>query len=220
MCPGGGTCCDPGHAAKAAEKYHEAGKFTGMIPHEYVEELVRRSDIVEVVGSYVQLKRKGRLYSGLCPFHNEKTPSFYVYPETQSFYCFGCGAGGDVITFVKKINALSYPEAVKMLAARAGMPEPEEDDGTGRMRSRILSMNKEAARFFHACLNSSVDEAAQARAYWRRRGLDDRTTGRFGLGYAPNGGQALYHFLRDKGYTQAEMDASGLFKRSPAGRIY
>ena len=220
MCPGGGTCCDPGLAAKAAEKYHEAGKFTGMIPHEYVEELVRRSDIVEVVGSYVQLKRKGRLYSGLCPFHNEKTPSFYVYPETQSFYCFGCGAGGDVITFVKKINALSYPEAVKMLAARAGMPEPEEDDGTGRMRSRILSMNKEAARFFHACLNSSVDEAAQARAYWRRRGLDDRTIARFGLGYAPNDGQALYHFLRDKGYTQAEMDASGLFKRSPAGRIY
>ena len=191
-----------------------------MIPHEYVEELVRRSDIVEVVGSYVQLKRKGRLYGGLCPFHNEKTPSFYVYPETQSFYCFGCGAGGDVITFTKKINALSYPEAVKMLAARAGMPEPEEDDGTGRLRSRILSMNKEAARFFHACLNSSVDEAAQARAYWRRRGLDDRTIARFGLGYAPNDGQALYHFLRDKGYTQAEMDASGLFKRSQAGRIY
>ena len=107
-----------------------------------------------------------------------------------------------------------------MLAERAGMPEPEEDDGTGRMRSRILSMNKEAARFFHACLNSSVDEAAQARAYWRRRGLDDRTISRFGLGYAPNDGQALYHFLRDKGYTQAEMDASGLFKRSQSGRIY
>ena len=154
------------------------------------------------------------------PFHNEKTPSFYVYPETQSFYCFGCGVGGDVITFIKKIESLSYPEAVKMLAARAGMPEPEEDDGTVRMRSRILSMNKAAARFFHACLNSSVDEAAQARAYWRRRGLDDRTIARFGLGYAPNDGQALYHFLRDKGYTQAEMDASGLFKRSPAGRIY
>ena len=191
-----------------------------MISHEYVEELIRRSDIVDVVGNYVQLKHKGRLYGGLCPFHNEKTPSFYVYPETQSFYCFGCGAGGDVITFIKKISSLSYPEAVKLLAERAGMPEPEEDDGTGRMRSRILSMNKEAARFFHACLNSSVDEAAQARAYWRRRGLDDRTISRFGLGYAPNDGQALYHFLRDKGYTQAEMDASGLFKRSQSGRIY
>ena len=191
-----------------------------MISHEYVEELIRRNDVVDVVGNYVQLKHKGRLYSGLCPFHNEKTPSFYVYPETQSFYCFGCGAGGDVITFVKKISSLSYPEAVKLLAERSGMPEPEEDDGTGRMRSRILSMNKEAARFFHACLNSSVDEAAQARAYWRRRGLDDRTIARFGLGYAPNDGQALYHHLRDKGYTQAEMDASGLFKRSQSGRIY
>ena len=160
-----------------------------MIPHDYIEELVRRSDIAEVVGGYVQLKRKGRLYAGLCPFHNEKTPSFYLYPETQSFYCFGCGAGGDVISFIKQIEGLSYPEAVKFLAERAGMPAPEEDDGAGRMRSRILSMNKEAARFFHACLNSSADEAALARAYWRRRGLEDRTIARFGLGYAPNDGQ-------------------------------
>ena len=191
-----------------------------MIPHEYIEELTRRTDIVEVVGSYVQLKRKGRLYGGLCPFHSEKSPSFYVYPDTQSFYCFGCGAGGDAITFAKKINSIDYPEAVKMLAARAGMPEPQEDDKTGRMRSRILSMNKEAARFFHACLNSTVEEARQARAYWRRRGLDDKTIVRFGLGYAPNDGQALYQFLRDKGYNQQELDASGLFKRSPSGRIY
>ena len=191
-----------------------------MIPHEYIEELTRRTDIVELVGSYVQLKRKGRLYGGLCPFHSEKSPSFYVYPDTQSFYCFGCGAGGDAITFTKKINSIDYPEAVKLLAARAGMPEPQEDDKTGRMRSRILSMNKEAARFFHACLNSTVEEARQARAYWRRRGLDDKTIVRFGLGYAPNDGQALYQFLRDKGYNQQELDASGLFKRSASGRIY
>ena len=191
-----------------------------MIPHEYIEELTRRTDIVELVGSAVQLKRKGRLYGGLCPFHSEKSPSFYVYPDTQSFYCFGCGAGGDAITFAKKINSIDYPEAVKMLAARAGMPEPQEDDKTGRMRSRILSMNKEAARFFHACLNSTVEEARQARAYWRRRGLDDKTIVRFGLGYAPNDGQALYQFLRDKGYNQQELDASGLFKRSQSGRIY
>ena len=191
-----------------------------MIPHEYIEELTRRTDIVELVGSYVQLKRKGRLYGGLCPFHSEKTPSFYVYPDTQSFYCFGCGAGGDAIAFARKINSIDYPEAVKLLAARAGMPEPQEDDKTGRMRSRILSMNKEAARFFHACLNSTVEEARQARAYWRRRGLDDKTIVRFGLGYAPNDGQALYQFLRDKGYNQQELDASGLFKRSASGRIY
>ena len=126
----------------------------------------------------------------------------------------------EFIHFVRRINSIDYTEAVKMLAARAGMPEPQEDDKTGRMRSRILSMNKEAARFFHACLNSTVEEARQARAYWRRRGLDDKTIVRFGLGYAPNDGQALYQFLRDKGYNQQELDASGLFKRSPSGRIY
>ena len=137
----------------------------------------------------MQLKRKGRLYGGLCPFHSEKTPSFYVYPDTQSFYCFGCQAAGDAISFVKKINNISSGEAIKMLASRAGMPEPQEDDKTGRLRSRVLSMNKEAARFFHACLNSTVEEARQARAYWRRRGLDDKTIVRFGLGYAPNDGR-------------------------------
>ena len=191
-----------------------------MIPHEYIEELTRRTDIVELVGSYVQLKRKGRLYGGLCPFHSEKTPSFYVYPDTQSFYCFGCGAAGDAISFAQKINSISYPEAVKLLAGRAGMPEPQEDDKTGRMRSRILSINKEAARFFHACLNSSVEEARQARAYWRRRGLDDKTIVRFGLGYAPNSGFALYDYLRDKGYGQQELDACGLFKRNDRGNVY
>ena len=191
-----------------------------MLSDQFLQELKYRSDIEQVVGSYVNLRRRGRTLSGLCPFHSEKSPSFYVYPDTQSFYCFGCGAGGDAITFAKKINSIDYPEAVKMLAARAGMPEPQEDDKTGRMRSRILSMNKEAARFFHACLNSTVEEARQARAYWRRRGLDDKTIVRFGLGYAPNDGQALYQFLRDKGYNQQELDASGLFKRSQSGRIY
>lgn len=133
-----------------------------MIPHEYIEELTRRTDIVELVGNYVQLKRKGRLYGGLCPFHSEKTPSFYVYPDTQSFYCFGCGAGGDAVSFTKRINSIDYIEAVKLLAQRAGMPEPTEDDKTGRLRSRILTMNKDAARFFHACLNSTVEEARPA----------------------------------------------------------
>lgn len=191
-----------------------------MIPHEYIEELTRRVDIVDLVGSYVQLKRKGRLYSGLCPFHSEKTPSFYVYPDTQSFYCFGCGAGGSAVSFMQKMDNISYTEAVKLLGERAGMPAPTEDDKTGRLRGRILSMNKEAARFFHVCLNSTVEEARQARAYWRRRGLDDKTIVKFGLGYAPDDGQALYQYLRDKGYNQQELDASGLFKRSQSGRIY
>ena len=99
-----------------------------MIPQSYIEELVQRSDMVDVAQSYVQLRRRGRTYTGLCPFHSEKTPSFVVYPETQSFYCFGCGAGGDVITFIKKINNVDYVEAVKTLASRAGMALPEELD--------------------------------------------------------------------------------------------
>ena len=99
-----------------------------MIPHEYIEELTRRTDIVELVGSYVQLKRKGRLYGGLCPFHSEKTPSFYVYPDTQSFYCFGCQAAGDAISFVRKINSIDYPEAVKLLAARAAGGRQDRPD--------------------------------------------------------------------------------------------
>ena len=103
-----------------------------MIPHEYIEELTRRTDIVDVVGNYVQLKRKGRLYGGLCPFHSEKTPSFYVYPDTQSFYCFGCGAGGDAVSFTKRINSIDYIEAVKLLAQRAGMPA---------MRQRVMKVS-------------------------------------------------------------------------------
>ena len=137
-----------------------------MIPHEYIEELTRRTDIVELVGSYVQLKRKGRLYGGLCPFHSEKTPSFYVYPDTQSFYCFGCQAAGDAISFVKKINNISSGEAIKMLASRAGMPEPQEDDKTGRLRSLLADISTitrmdEASQLIRkerVVLNDIVDE--------------------------------------------------------------
>lgn len=191
-----------------------------MIPHEYIEEVVRRNDIVDLVGSYVQLRHRGRTHTGLCPFHSEKTPSFVVYPETQSFYCFGCGAGGDAITFIKKINNLDYVEAVKLLAGRAGMPMPEEDDKAGRMRSRILSINKDAARFFYQCLNADNEEARAARAYWRGRGLSDSTIRRFGLGYAPTGFSQALHHLKSKGYTEEELLASGIVKRSAKGNVY
>ena len=191
-----------------------------MIPHEYVEEVGRRNDITDVVASYVQLRHRGRTHTGLCPFHSEKTPSFVVYPETQSFYCFGCGAGGDVITFIKKINNLDYVEAVKYLAGRAGMPMPEEDDKVGRLRSRVLSVNKETARFFYEQLNAPTEEAAAARAYWRGRGLSDSTIRRFGLGYAPNDFRALRMHLRAKGFTEEEMLAAGVEKRSEKGNVY
>ena len=122
-----------------------------MIPHEYIEELTRRTDIVELVGGYVQLKRKGRLYGGLCPFHSEKTPSFYVYPDTQSFYCFGCGAGGDAVTFTKKINSIDYVEAVKQMAQRgeAVLPEallPDYHRLSQAERERAERLAAEAAR--------------------------------------------------------------------------
>ncbi len=191
-----------------------------MIPREYIDEVVRRSDITEVVSSYVQLRHRGRTHTGLCPFHSEKTPSFVVYPETQSFYCFGCGAGGDVITFVRKINNLDYVEAVKMLAGRAGMPMPEEDDKAGRLRSRVLAINKEAARFFYEQLNAENNDARTARAYWRGRGLSDSTIRRFGLGFSPNDFGALRRHLRTRGYTEEEMLASGLQKRSEKGNVY
>lgn len=189
-----------------------------MIPREYITELVQRSDITDVVESYVQLRRRGRTHTGLCPFHNEKTPSFVVYPETQSFYCFGCGAGGDVINFIKRINNVDYLEAVKFLAGRAGMPLPEEDDQTGRMRMRILAANKDAARFFFSSLNS--DAGRNARAYWRGRGLSDDTIRRFGLGYAPDSFQATRDHLKHLGYTEEELLAAGLIKRSEKGSTF
>ncbi len=189
-----------------------------MIPREYITELVQRSDITDVVQSYVQLRRRGRTHTGLCPFHNEKTPSFVVYPETQSFYCFGCGAGGDVISFIKRINNIDYLEAVKFLAARAGMPLPEEDDQTGRMRTRILGANKDAARFFFASLNS--DAGRYARAYWRGRGLSDDTIRRFGLGYAPDSFHETRDHLKRLGYTEEELLTAGLLKRSEKGGTF
>ena len=137
-----------------------------MIPQEYIQEVVARNDITEVIGQYVQLRHRGRTYTGLCPFHNEKTPSFTVYPDTQSFYCFGCGAAGDVINFVRKISNLGYVEAVKQLAGRAGMPMPEEDDQESRSRSRLLEINRNAARYFYDQLNAPTPEAAMARRYW------------------------------------------------------
>lgn len=192
-----------------------------MIPQEYIQEVVRRNDITDVVQQYVQLRRRGRTCTGLCPFHTEKTPSFVVYPETQSFYCFGCGAGGDVITFVRKISNLGYVEAVKQLASRAGMPLPEEEDQETRRRSRLLEINRCAARYFFEQLNAATPEANAARGYWRqKRGLSDAAIRRFGLGYAPDSFTGLLHYLKRRGFTEPELEDSGLVKRSAKGNLY
>ena len=192
-----------------------------MIPQDYIQEVVRRNDIEDVVQSYVQLRRRGRTCTGLCPFHTEKTPSFVVYPETQSFYCFGCGAGGDVITFIKKISNLEYVEAVKLLASRVGMPMPNEEDKAGEMRRKVLAINRDAARYFYDQLNKPTPEAALAREYWRkRRGLSDDTIRRFGLGYAPDSYSDLLHYLKGRGYNEEELLESGLVQRSEKGNLY
>ncbi|MBR7092840.1 MAG: DNA primase, partial [Clostridia bacterium] len=124
------------------------------LPDSFIQQVLDRNDIEQVVSSYVALKRRGRNLVGLCPFHGEKTPSFTLYPENGSFYCFGCGAGGDVITFVRRIEHLDYLDAVKWLADKAGLPMPENvsDDKTSRLRVRVLEANREAARLYHRIL--------------------------------------------------------------------
>lgn len=189
-----------------------------LIPQEYIYELLQRSDVVDVVQNYVQLRHRGRTHTGLCPFHSEKSPSFVVYPETQSFYCFGCGVGGDVIGFTKRINNIDYVEAVKMLAARAGMPLPQENDTTGKLRQRITSLNKDVARFYYEQMNS--ENGAVARAYWRGRGLSDSTIKRFGLGFAPNSFGETKDAMRRLGYSEDELVAAGIIKKSEKGNFY
>lgn len=190
------------------------------LPEAFIRELIARNGIESVASSYVSLKRRGRNLVGLCPFHGEKTPSFNLYPETESFYCFGCGAGGDVITFVKRIENLDYIDAVKFLAARCGMQMPEEqiDDKASRFRMRILEANREAARFFHAQLTQP--EGRIALDYYRRRGYTDATIRHFGLGYAPDSWDALCRELRAKGFRDEELQAAFLTRRGRNGGSY
>ncbi len=180
------------------------------LPDSFLQELISRNDIDDVVSSYVHTKRRGRTSVGLCPFHGEKTPSFTVYPDTASFYCFGCGAGGDVITFIKRIENLDYMDAIRFLADRAGMKMPEDnvDDSVSRLRMRILEANREAARFFHQMLYSP--EGKEGLEYYYQRGYTDNTIRRFGLGYAPDSFHALIDHMRHKGFKDDELTAAFL----------
>ena len=190
------------------------------LPDSFIQELISRNDIESVVSSYVRMKRRGRNLVGLCPFHGEKTPSFTLYPDTESFYCFGCGAGGDVITFIKRIENLDYIDAVRFLADRAGMKMPEDtrDDAVSRLRLRILEANREAARFFHSCLYSPTGK--EGLEYYYRRGYTDHTIRHFGLGYAPDDFHILRDYLRKKGYRDEELTAAFLCKKSARGHLY
>lgn len=191
-----------------------------MIPDQFLQELKYRSDIEQIIGSYVNLRRRGRTLSGLCPFHSEKSPSFTVYPENQSFYCFGCGAGGDVISFIRRIENLDYMESIRFLAQRAGMQVPEEagDDRSARLRKRILELNRDAARYFHRNLMSEAGRPG--RAYLIGRGLTKATITHFGIGYASEGWNGLTDAMKKLGYTKEELLAAHLANEGQRGGCY
>ncbi len=180
----------------------------------FLEQLRANTDIESVISPYVNLRRRGKNLVGLCPFHNEKTPSFTVYPENGSFYCFGCGVGGDVITFVRRMENLDYMEAVKQLADRAGMALPEDgyDDTLAKKRTAVLAANRAAAKFFHAQL--FTEQGRQALDYFLDRGLAPETIRHFGLGFAPNDWRALKRHLNEQGFDDTLLESANLLRRS------
>lgn len=183
----------------------------------FLQELKLKTDVVDVVSSYVSLKKRGNTYVGLCPFHNEKTPSFTVYENTQSFYCFGCGAGGDSVSFMRKIENLDYIDAVKLLAQRAGMQMPDDgyDDSISKKRRTILQINRETAKFYHAYMMS--EQGKIGLQYYLDRGLSIKTIRHFGLGYAPNQWDALLKHLKSKGFNVADMASAGVVRKGEKG---
>ena len=180
----------------------------------FLEQLRANTDIESVISPYVNLRRRGKNLVGLCPFHNEKTPSFTVYPENGSFYCFGCGVGGDVITFVRRMENLDYMEAVKQLADRAGMALPEDgyDDTLAKKRTAVLAANRAAAKFFHSQL--FTDRGRPALNYFLDRGLTMETIRHFGLGFAPDDWRALKNHLNEQGFDDILLESANLLRRS------
>lgn len=183
----------------------------------FLQELRLKTDVVDLISSYVSLKKRGNTYVGLCPFHNEKTPSFTVYENTQSFYCFGCGAGGDGVSFMRKIENLDYIDAVKVLAQRAGMQMPDDgyDDSLSKKRRTILEINRETARFYHNYMMS--EQGKVGLQYFLNRGLSQKTIRHFGLGYAPNKWDELLKHLKSKGYNVSDMLAAGVVRKGEKG---
>ena len=199
----------------------EKGGGALAIPPQFLDELVARTDIVDLVSESVRLTKKGNSYWGCCPFHSEKTPSFHVVPDRQMYKCFGCGKGGGAINYVMELENLPFRDAVAVLAKRAGMAVPETGGPSAGMRERrekILEMNKQAARAFHRWLHGP--EGAEGLEYLRRRGLSKGTLTRFGLGFAPNRWDALITELAGQGYDKRDLLDAGLAVSSKEGRIY
>lgn len=194
--------------------------MTVRFDDQFLTELKARNDIMDVIGQYVTLKRAGSRYNGLCPFHSEKTPSFTVFPDTASYYCFGCGAGGDVITFIMNTEHLEYVDAVSLLAQKSGMNLPEDGGGdeTMKKRARQLEMHKLAARrFFEHLKDPNTPQGIQ---YFIGRGLTPNTITRFGLGFAPESFTDLRDFLRQNGFRDEEAYEAGLLIRSQKNGKY
>ncbi len=192
-----------------------------MFDQRFLDELIARSDIVDVVSGYVALQRKGGNLFGLCPFHNEKTPSFSVSPDKQIYHCFGCKKGGGVINFIMEIENLTFPEAVRFLAKRANLPVPEDDgpqDGADRLRRRVLELNRDAARWYYDLLCSP--EGAAVQAYLDRRQIRKSIAIRFGMGASPDRWDGLLTAMTRRGYTKEELLAAGLVVNGKNGRLY
>lgn len=197
------------------------------IPDNLLEEIRSQNDIVDVISGYVRLQKKGNDYFGLCPFHSEKTPSFSVSRSKQMYYCFGCGAGGNVITFLMEYENYTFQEAAKFLADRVGIKIPEQEYSSlererANLRSALLAINKLAAKYYYARLKSPGGETAMA--YLKKRMLSDETIRAFGLGYADKSGGELYRFLKSKGYTDEMLSKAGLVtidpKRGPYDKFW
>ena len=194
----------------------EAGSFADRVK--------QQADIVRVVGEYVRLKKSGQNFTGLCPFHQEKTPSFAVHPVKQIYHCFGCGVGGDAFKFVMEMEKVAFPEAIRIVAEKCGIPIPKPRDRSpeerkeNQQRSALVEMHREAAAFFARQLNDTP-EGKVSRGYLEDRGLDREAISRFGLGYAPAGGDVLYRFLKQK-YPDKLLDPSGLVVKDQGGRFY
>lgn len=186
----------------------------------FMAELVARNDIETVVSQYVTLKRAGRHLKGLCPFHNEKTPSFTVFPDTNSYFCFGCQSGGDVVSFVKNIENISYAEAIKLLAERSGISLPEDnfDSGLSERKRKIYEANREAAKYFFGMLFTALGKSCLE--YYFKRGLDKNAIKKFGLGFAPDSWDSLVKYMKGKGFSELELKEADLVKSGQNGRVY
>ncbi len=190
------------------------------IPEDVINEIKYKNDIEMTISQYVNLKRRGKNLVGLCPFHSEKTPSFTVYPESSSFYCFGCGVGGDVITFTGLLENLDYIESVKLLAERSGVTLPQDgyDDSMQKLKNTVYDINRETARFFHQHL--MTPEGKWALDYLLSRGLTISTIKRFGLGAAPDSWDALINHLKSKGFSIDDMLTANVIGKSQRGSYY